>query len=358
MNSADYIKERVKQGLLDFFEAASKVLKDFKASNEGIAALFIQRIRMRTVGNFFMQNNILMEVLNVLRQIKYFQAVVKCNSFSEAAYECNISQSAISQQVQALERELGFPLLERKGRRFELTPAGEFFYKKSLVLIADYEQIVREAGRLAGGEQECLKVGFLRCYSGHEFHVALEEFAVKYPDIPVEVFYGNHDELYRMLLNNKIDLAFNDQRRAFSEEFVNIFLTSDITHIEIARRNPMSSLDKITVQELKNIPCILVSAEAQKETEAEYYHTVVGLHGEKLFADNMEEARMLIISGKGFMPSEGTPIEGSLGTNIVRIPLYRGEEPVKRNYCAFWKKENTKNTSEEFSRILQCKFAQ
>ena len=292
----------------------------------------------------------------MLRQIKYFQAVVRNNSFSEAAYECNISQSAISQQVQALEKELGFLLLERGKRKFRLTPAGEFFYKKSLVLIADYEQMVREAGRLAGGEQEFLKVGFLRCYSGQEFHLALEEFAGKYPDIPVEIFYGNHDELYHMLLENQIDIAFNDQRRAFSEEFINMLLTSSITHIEIAGRNPMSSLDKVTVQELKNIPCILVSSEEEEKKEEEYYRTIVGLQGEKLFADNIEEARMLVISGKGFMPSEGTPIEGSLGTNIVRIPLYRGNEPIKRNYCAFWKKENAKEIVKEFAEILRCKF--
>ena len=292
----------------------------------------------------------------MLRQIKYFQAVIKHNSFSEAAYECNISQSAISHQIQALERELGFSLLERKKRKFELTPAGEFFYKKSLVLVADYERIVRETTRLAGGEQECLKVGFLRCYSGQEFHLALEEFTGKYPDIPVEVFYGNHDELYHMLVKNEIDLAFNDQRRAFSGEFINMLLTSSVTHIEIASRNPLSSLDKVTVQELKNMPCILVSSEAEKETEAEYYHTIIGLQGEKLFADNMEEARTLVISGKGFMPSEGTPIEGSLGTNIVRIPLYHGDEPMERNYCAFWKKENAKKVSEEFAEILRSKF--
>ncbi|MDE7176887.1 MAG: LysR family transcriptional regulator [Lachnospiraceae bacterium] len=292
----------------------------------------------------------------MLRQIKYFQAVIRNNSFSEAAYECNISQSAISQQIQALEKELGFPLLQRKGRKFELTPAGEFFYKKSLVLVADYEQILREATRLAGGEQECFKVGFLRCYSGQEFHLALEEFVGKYPDIPVEVFYGNHDELYHMLIENTIDLAFNDQRRAFSDEFMNMLLISSVTHIEIANRNPMSSLDKVTVQELKNIPCILVSSEAEKETEAEYYHTIVGLRGEKLFADNMEKARTLVISGKGFMPSEGTPIEGSLGANIVRLPLYRGDEPIKRNYCAFWKKENAKTIAEEFAEILRNKF--
>lgn len=292
----------------------------------------------------------------MLRQIKYFQAVVRNNSFSEAAYECHISQSAMSQQVQALEKELGFLLLERGKRKFKLTPAGEFFYKKSLVLVADYEQIVREAGGLAGGEQEFLKVGFLRCYSGQEFHLALEEFAGKYPDIPVEIFYGNHDELYHMLIENQIDLAFNDQRRAFSEEFMNMLLASSITHIEIAGRNPMSSLDKVTVQELKNIPCILVSSEGEEKNEEEYYRTIVGLQGEKLFADNIEEARMLVISGKGFMPSEGTPLEGSLGTNIVRIPLYRGNEPIQRNYCVFWKKENAKEIVKEFAEILRCKF--
>ena len=71
------------------------------------------------------------------RQIRYFQSVIRNNSFSEAAEECHISQSAISQQIRTLERELGFSLLERKNRKFSLTPAGEYFYKKSLILIAD-----------------------------------------------------------------------------------------------------------------------------------------------------------------------------------------------------------------------------
>ncbi len=67
----------------------------------------------------------------MIRQLKYFQAVVRNNSFSEAAEECHISQSAISQQVQALERELGVDLLERKKRKFAITPAGEYVYKKA-----------------------------------------------------------------------------------------------------------------------------------------------------------------------------------------------------------------------------------
>lgn len=55
----------------------------------------------------------------MLKQMKYFQAVVRCRSFTEAAEECFISQSAISQQIQALEHELGVKLsaLQKKRMR-------------------------------------------------------------------------------------------------------------------------------------------------------------------------------------------------------------------------------------------------
>lgn len=60
-------------------------------------------------------------------ELKYFIAVVEAGSFTEAAERCHISQSAVSQQVQALERELGAELLHRKSRLFTLTAAGEHF---------------------------------------------------------------------------------------------------------------------------------------------------------------------------------------------------------------------------------------
>ena len=59
----------------------------------------------------------------LLRQMKYFTTIVDCNSFTEAAEQCYISQSAISQQIQALEKELGVELIHRENRRFSLTPA-------------------------------------------------------------------------------------------------------------------------------------------------------------------------------------------------------------------------------------------
>lgn len=294
----------------------------------------------------------------MIRQIKYFHSIVRNNSFSEAAEECHISQSAISQQLQALERELGFQLLERKNRKFSLTPAGEHFYQKSLILIADYEQLCREAAKIAHGGEALLRVGYLRSYNGGEFHQALEEFAQKYPDVSVQIEHGNHEELYQLLISGQIDIAFNDQRRKFFDAYVNLILQTTHSSIEISSRSPLAGLSKITPQELKNIPCILVTSPSQQETEREYYHNAVGFQGEYLYAENLEAARLLVIGGKGFMPIEGNGQTMNFGTSITRIPLFRDGEQITRNYCAFWKKDNSGYYIEEFADILKSKFDQ
>lgn len=118
----------------------------------------------------------------MLKQIKYFQTVVRCNSFSEAAEECYISQSAISQQVQALERELGVKLPKRENRRFSLTPVGEHFYQKSLLIMADFERLCKETKHIAQGNDFTLRIGYIKGYGGAEFQRAVAEFTAKYPD--------------------------------------------------------------------------------------------------------------------------------------------------------------------------------
>ena len=292
----------------------------------------------------------------MLRQIKSFQAVIRNNSFSEAAEECHISQSAISQQIKALENELGFQLLERHNRKFVLTPAGEHFYKKSLILTADYEQMCNEAAKIARGDEAILKIGYLRSHNSPEVHQALEEFTGKYPRVDLQLLYGNHEELFDLLRTGGADLVLNDQRRAFSDEYVNLILAANRMYIELAARNPVAELSSVTVQELKNIPCILVASKEQRAVEQEFYQTVIGIQSEILYAENLEEARMMVISGQGFLPVEGSGPAMTFGASIRRVPLFRGEEQIARNYCLFWKKDNSGYYVEEFASMLKSKF--
>ena len=126
----------------------------------------------------------------------------------------------------------------------------------------------------------------------------------------------------------------------------------------MSAHSPLAQMEHISPPELKNTPCILVTSEAQRETEQAYYRDVVGFSGEFLYAETLEEARLMVIGRRGFLPVEGTEQATLTGTAIVRIPLVRGEEPILRNYCAFWKKDNSSYYVEEFAKLLKAQFAE
>ncbi|MBO4886721.1 MAG: LysR family transcriptional regulator [Firmicutes bacterium] len=292
----------------------------------------------------------------LLKQIQYFQAVVENNSFSEAAESCHISQSAISQQIKALEEDLGVLLLERKGRSFLLTPAGSHFYQKSLILLSDLDQLRRETARIARGETAELKLGYLATYSGGEFQEAIAAFAEKYPNVELTILQGTHEDLYSWLISGRIDLAFSDQRRVFYDDYNNLILAEATSYVEISARHPFAKLPSIEISDLKNTPCILVAGPDQEKSESAFYLANMGFSGGFIFARSLPEARLMIASGRGFLPIEGVRDDIYFDRSIVRVPLMRRGEKVTRKYCAFWSLDNSGYYIEEFADLLKAQF--
>lgn len=292
----------------------------------------------------------------LLRQIQHFQMIVQENSFTEAAELCHISQSGISQSVKSLEDEIGVKLLIRKNRKFELTEAGEYFYKKSLVITADLEQLCRETVRIDRKDAAELSLGVLSTYSGDEFNRAIAVFSENYPSIELTVISGNHEDLYDGLRFGKIDLALNDQRRAFSEEYENMILMETACYVEVASHNPLAKLDVIDAESLKNTPCILVASKEQQEEEQRFYRDILGFQGEFLFTETLQSARMMVVSNRGVMLVEGLNRDSFFGTTLKRIPLSKNGIKLKRNYCAFWKKDNTNEYTGLFAEILKSMY--
>ena len=290
----------------------------------------------------------------MFKQIKYFQSVVKYHSFTKASEEHFISQSAISQQIKALEEELGVTLLERKKRSFTLTKAGEYFYKKSLVLVADYEAICHELQCMNGNKDEILRVGVLKGYSGNEFQNAVSAFTANFPDVTIEVTHGNHDALYALLRNGEIDIVLNDQRRAFSDEYINVVLDIREYYAEISINSPLAQLDEVEIGDLKNVSLILLSSLEQQETERNFYTNDLGFRSEIIFTEFWDDAHMQVIQGKGFMPIEGSGDTIQSATKSVK--LLRNGKPIIRRYCAFMKADNPKKHTNEFIEILKNQF--
>ena len=289
----------------------------------------------------------------LLRQMRYFAAVVDCGSFTEAAARCYISQSAISQQIRALEQELGTPLIHRENRRFSLTPAGELFYPRCKQLLKEADDLVQEIRSIATGSGARLRIGYLRCYSGSELSQAVADFSLCCPEVSISTVSGTHEELYELLRTEKADIILSDQRRAFSDVYVNDELMQCGCYAELSIHDPLAAQDKVSVEELRRLPCILIASAQQQDTEQEYYQRTLEFGGSYLFADDLEEGRLMVISGRGFLPVEGVGTLSAENAFIRRLPLYQNGAQIRRNYCAFWKKERTNAHIETFARTLK-----
>lgn len=289
----------------------------------------------------------------LFRQMKYFVAVVECNSFTEAARQCYISQSAVSQQIRALEEELGVELIHRENRRFSLTPAGEYFYNQSKGLLSEVEDIRRETIRIGQDAELQLRIGYLRCYSGQELHQTVAEFSRIYPEVAISIVNGTHEELYDLLRFGGVDLILNDQRRAFSDQYANYQLLRCGCYAEISARNPISSQETVELEELKHISCILISSREQQNTEEDYFKNTLGFGGRFLFAENLEEGRLMVAGGRGFLPVESVGTLPPPSAAIRRLPIMQNGQQLQKNYCLFWIKEHSNYYIEEFAQMLR-----
>src|SRR5882757_11403382 len=98
-----------------------------------------------------------------LRQLEYFITVVDEGSFTGAAELLCVSQPGLSHQIQALERELGGPLLERLPRKVRLTPAGRTALPHAQASLAHAQRASSAARRALGVETGELQIGRASC---------------------------------------------------------------------------------------------------------------------------------------------------------------------------------------------------
>src|SRR5215216_4843151 len=137
-----------------------------------------------------------------LRHLLALQAVAREGSFAAAAEALGYTQSAISQQIAALERAIGQRLVERPGgrRRIWLTEAGEALLRHADAILAQVHAAAADIDALAEGRSGRLRVGTYQSVSQRILPPVVQQFRQSFPDVSLELHEARDDaDLYGLL---------------------------------------------------------------------------------------------------------------------------------------------------------------
>ncbi len=143
-----------------------------------------------------------------IETFKIFCDLADSRSFSKAASTNAITQSAVSQQIRALETRFKVTLIDRGRRNFSLTVEGKAFLDASKDILTVYDSLgdrLRELHNVVAGE---LRIAAIYSIGLHELPPYLKIFRKQYPDVEVHVEYHRSAQIYSEVLNGDVDLGF------------------------------------------------------------------------------------------------------------------------------------------------------
>jgi DNA-binding transcriptional LysR family regulator len=194
-----------------------------------------------------------------LRQLRYFVTLAEELHFGRAAEREHIVQSALSQQVQRLERELGVRLLERSTHHVSLTAAGVVFLVEARQILGRVDRAA-EAVRNTATADAPLRVGIVDS-SYDSMPQILHEVQARYPGLVIHQIEASVPQQYQRLMDGRLDVGVGRAALA-PPQIASLLFRQDPLGVLVPTNHPFAELDGVSVAELAREP-LLLSAEAR-----------------------------------------------------------------------------------------------
>lgn len=276
-----------------------------------------------------------------LRHLRYFATVAEEGHFGRAAARLRIAQPPLSRQIQSLERELGFPLLDRSSRKVELTAAGAVLLRHARRLFEEVDLAVDEARRASTGELGRIVIAYPTSLSYAGLTELLRSFRARFPRVEIALREMPPQDQVDLIREGRVDVGFVrpplDDDQLSSE-----LLRREPLVVVLPSDHPLASRKRIALSSLSRETFVLFP----RARGAAYFDHLLGLFNQSGFSPRIiQEAPQLdIVSlvaagfGVSVMPASlrtlkraGVvlrPIVGSPQTALVAAWLTGNPSPV------------------------------
>lgn len=277
-----------------------------------------------------------------IRQLQYFISVAEYLSFTEAAKSLYIAQSALSQQIIEMEKNLGVTLFQRSKRSVKLTCAGTVFLKDAIEIVDRYQQAVENMHRTGQGLIGNLRIGFLSDSLSTFLPPFIQKFISSYPSIELKMTGLNNGPLMEKLSENAFDLAFTVSiGMQYVPDVDCLPITHDYSSVILHKNHPLASDEKIDFSKFSRENFIIM----HRQDSPQGYDSTVQICANNGFSPkiisqvhDIRDILLLVESGIGIaiLP---THVGANYSPNLRCIPIEDGKYTV--DLVAAWKKSNS-----------------
>ncbi|MBT9331603.1 LysR family transcriptional regulator [Paracidobacterium acidisoli] len=239
-------------------------------------------------------------------RLKVFRTVAAQASFRRAAELLHLSQPAVSQQIHALEEELGTPLFDRSGARVRLTDAGAVLLKYAERGAQLAAEALAAVGRVQGKATGKLRLGASTTVAQYVLPRMLGAFRKQHPRVDLAVMSGNTERVITALGRNEIQLGFIEGPASSREMHRQKFLEDRMVLI-VPRRHPWASGGRIAPEALAGVPLLMRERGSGSRRVVELALRRAGLRQRQLHIAMDLDSTEAIVSG----------VEAGLGAGFV-----------------------------------------
>jgi len=193
-----------------------------------------------------------------LRQLRYLLAIAETGNFTRAAETVFVSQSALSQQIQSMEQEIGTVLLDRSRTGVRLTAAGEILCHHARQMLRELDEAKVAIEELEGLRRGELRIGVVQTVNAYLMPVIATAFNQRYPDIRLSIEELAADDIEAGLEQGDLQVGVGflpptstslESERLFEERLV----------LVVRRDHPLGQQQSVAVKELNGMSLIMLA---------------------------------------------------------------------------------------------------
>lgn len=200
-----------------------------------------------------------------IKQLKYFSTIVEEGQITRAAKKLHMAQPPLSYSLKQLEDTLGVTLLDRNGKKLELTETGKIFYQKTKHLLRQLDEMILEVHETSNGLRGTLSIGCVKS-SFYYLPKTIRNFHDQFPNVKIHLREGDTFLISKFLQDGEIEIGIV-RLPIHSDEFESIKLPSD-PYVAVLPKQWNMNDTTIQMKDLKEIPLLLlhrVSGKGQYE---------------------------------------------------------------------------------------------